>query len=1104
MKITRIFPILLILSCLFFTSTAQKNQYGQHFIQNYNQEDYNSSPQNYSVVQDNRGVLYFGNQGEIIEYDGNTWKHIPITNKSFVQSLAVDKQGTVYAGALGEFGYLKPDKKGKLEYVSLSSDIDSSFQYVYNIFTEGDYVYFSSYKYIFKFKNDSLVDIIYADIAENHFWDFFIDGKYYLSNYVEGLMRLKEGEIVTAKGGDFYKNNDILLILPYAENQYLIGVQDKSYDNKFYIYDFENGTSKSINQLGQNFRKLNNFIKEKRLYGGLRLQDGNYLFNTITNGVIIVDKETGKIKYHYTDKNGLLDNTVIDAYESRRGNIWLGLNTGISSIEYNSPFNRFGKESGLKSIKLDLIKFKERIFVSTNVQIYEQLFDEKGFPHFEQIEGLRQGRKFLLYEDPNTHEKRLLLATHLGIFDITNPDKKFNIYSETTERVFKGNQIIQSKYYPGKIYVGATSGLVCFKYKGNSWQYMGEDKNIEEDIQFLIEDSDSVLWAATEINGLLKINLNTKDKGESEGLLKKLESTIYDTSKGLPANDNNKIFQIDGRNYFATEEGFYKYDKNRDIFIKDTALFEGHYNDVEVLLIKKDNKNSFWVIYKEEDEHQRIDKVLLKGDSVQFVQRPFKRLGESTSYFNLYDEEGDMTWIVTGKDIYSYDNSFIKNYDQDYHALIRSVSLAYDSVLFKGAYYEDTIDYKVSIQQPDYLNYELDYRHNNIFFTYTAPFFEGQENVQYSYQLKGYDEGWSNWSSKSDKEYTNLDAGRYTFFVKARNIYGIESKPATFTFSVLPPWYQTIWAYLGYVIVAVSLVILIVKWYTRRLEQEKVRLEKIVQERTKEVVAQKNQIEQQRDEIVKKNQDITDSIEYASKIQNAVLPKSEFTDKVLPEYFVFYRPRDIVSGDFYWIDQKDGFLIVIAADCTGHGVPGAFMSMLGVSLLNEIVNKHETTQANEILNELRDEVKHTLRQTGEEGEAKDGMDIALTVLDLGNMKMQYAGAYNPLYLFRDGELIQYKADRMPIGIYVREKPTFTNHEIDIQKGDTFYVFSDGFQDQFGGEDGSKFKAKRLKDVLASIQDKPMAEQKRILDRTFDEWKGDHEQLDDVILIGVRI
>ncbi len=261
---------------------------------------------------------------------------------------------------------------------------------------------------------------------------------------------------------------------------------------------------------------------------------------------------------------------------------------------------------------------------------------------------------------------------------------------------------------------------------------------------------------------------------------------------------------------------------------------------------------------------------------------------------------------------------------------------------------------------------------------------------------------------------------------------------------------------------------------------------------------------EQKEEIEKQKEEITDSIIYAKRIQTAILPSTDWVNEHLPEHFVLFRPRDIVSGDFYWMNRVENTLILIAADCTGHGVPGAFMSMLGVSFLNEIVNKNNTLQPNLILNQLRNQVKRTLDQTGKEGEAKDGMDIAVCVVDLQNMKLQYAGAYNPLYLFRNNELIEVKADKMPIGIYIREKESFTNNEMDLEKGDTFYIFSDGYADQFGGPDGGKFKSGQFKKLLGSIQPKSMAEQWEILESTIDDWRGDNEQVDDMIVLGVRV
>ncbi len=249
---------------------------------------------------------------------------------------------------------------------------------------------------------------------------------------------------------------------------------------------------------------------------------------------------------------------------------------------------------------------------------------------------------------------------------------------------------------------------------------------------------------------------------------------------------------------------------------------------------------------------------------------------------------------------------------------------------------------------------------------------------------------------------------------------------------------------------------------------------------------------------------ITDSIEYASRIQTAILPPNEYISKVIPDHFIFYKPRDIVSGDFYWITHKDSKIIVAAVDCTGHGVPGAFMSMLGFAFLNEIVNKEDDIKASNILNQLRDYVKKSLHQTGKDDEAKDGMDIALCIIDTENLSLQYSGAYNPLYLIRNNNFISLKADRMPIGIHILEKDSFTNHEIDIKKNDTIYIFTDGYIDQFGGEDQTKFKMAPFRELLMSINNKSMIEQKRALEDEFYKWKGTHEQVDDVLILGIKI
>ena len=288
-------------------------------------------------------------------------------------------------------------------------------------------------------------------------------------------------------------------------------------------------------------------------------------------------------------------------------------------------------------------------------------------------------------------------------------------------------------------------------------------------------------------------------------------------------------------------------------------------------------------------------------------------------------------------------------------------------------------------------------------------------------------------------------------------------------------------------------------------------------EKNEELNQQKEEIQAQADNLLeaneaislqksiieKKHDQITDSINYASRIQTAVLPSDKFINEILPEHFVLFKPRDIVSGDFYWLHQEDKNIMVAVADCTGHGVPGAFMSMLGISFLNEIVSKLKIAKANLVLNELRNLIKTTLSQTGDDNESKDGMDIALCVIDTETNSLQYAGAYNPLYIIRNKELIEIKASRNPIGIYLKEKP-FENNELQLQKKDMLYMFSDGFVDQFGGEKSTKFKSKKFKDLLLSISDKQLIKQKQILNNAFEEWRGNIEQVDDVLVMGIRI
>ena len=290
---------------------------------------------------------------------------------------------------------------------------------------------------------------------------------------------------------------------------------------------------------------------------------------------------------------------------------------------------------------------------------------------------------------------------------------------------------------------------------------------------------------------------------------------------------------------------------------------------------------------------------------------------------------------------------------------------------------------------------------------------------------------------------------------------------------------------------------------------QKKKANRLLKEQNIEIDHQKKEIEEQRDLANKQKKRITDSIQYAKRIQNAVLPPQSFFSQCFSDYFILHQPRDIVSGDFYWATRKDDVLIIAVADCTGHGVPGAFMSMLGVAYLNEIVNKiainkHiSTLSADDILNQLREMVITSLHQTGDTNEPKDGMDISICIIDFEHKKMQFAGANNPLYLIRDGKLTQFDPDRMPVSYHQKRDVPFIKHDFELKPDDRIYMFSDGYIDQFGGSQGMKFLARQFKDVLLKIHNLPMTDQMSFLLKTFNDWQGDRHQLDDVLVLGFR-
>ena len=387
----------------------------------------------------------------------------------------------------------------------------------------------------------------------------------------------------------------------------------------------------------------------------------------------------------------------------------------------------------------------------------------------------------------------------------------------------------------------------------------------------------------------------------------------------------------------------------------------------------------------------------------------------------------------------------------------------------------------------------LSHRQNSIIFEYGSITLNPDE-VQYQIMLEGIDPEWRQASRQTYENYPALPHGRYTFLVKAKNSAGVwNAEPASFSFVIRPPFYLSWYFILSVVVFLGILVISYIKIRERALRRENLILEGKVKERTATVVAQK-------EELSRKNNDITDSIRYAKRIQLAILPEQS----PYPESFILFKPKDIVSGDFYWFTEAGDKEFFSAVDCTGHGVPGAFMSIIGHNSLTKIVREYGILEPGKILKHLNKEVLETLHHRSDSPDVYDGMDLALVSYDRSGRYLEYSGAFNSLYLVRHGELRETKADKQSIGrSSFNTEAEFSNHRIEVKEGDTVYLFTDGYADQFGGDRMKKFKYTRLKETILTIQKESMSQQRAILDLTIEKWRGDLDQLDDILVIGRR-
>ncbi|NOZ35671.1 MAG: SpoIIE family protein phosphatase [Chlorobi bacterium] len=1059
----RIILSLSLLLLLSDFSNAQIYSFGSPFIKNNNIKEYKAAGPNWAIIKDKRGVMYFANDEGVLEYDGVNWRLIKL--KTLARSLAIDSAGIIYVGGDNEFGYIQPDSKGNLYYTCLSDSLDENlkdFAEINSVFATNNGIYFCSKKKIYKY-SDKKISVI--ELTKGGFVSFYVNNILYYGDYYNGLYKIENDKPVICKGGGFYSKSDILSIIPYADNELLIATSN----NKGFIYNTQTGISKNIET--EDIKVLESYLKDAQMYvNGVKNIKSGYIINTLYSGVFYVDKKF-RIIGHYNKSTGMQDETVISSYFENTGYIepvWFGLYNGIARIELNTPIRKIPDNMGLSDEVNGITRFDNDLYFASISGVYKLDYDKlKNDYKFKIIDKTNQQQCWSFYK---TDHK--LVATSFGLYDII----KDKLVSKADNHTYK---LIP---YKNSVFAAKVEGLVEYTYDGNFFKYKNKINAIKTEIRDLDTDSYGNLWIKSSKNELIRLTINQNDT-----IVK------YMTEKdGFPKTEKIYFFKYSGKLYFSTDTKLLVYNNEKKQLVEETELKEKFHNAlINIMDFASDNKGSFYISKNVNNFNEIIKIKKQKNGNFNIDSTTFKRLPQMKTK-SLFPDKNGLVWISTSEGLYVYDPKSDILSQHSFKTLIRKV-INNDSVIFGGTYFENG---KVSITQPDSFIPYFDYKNNSVSFHYSSTYYIEEKETEYYTYLEGYDKSWSKPTKITFKDYTNLYEGDYIFKVKAKNIYGTEGEVAEYAFTIYPPWYRTLWAYIAYIVLFVVFVWLLVKFNIRRLQKDKEHLEGIVRERTAEITHQKEEIEE-------KNHHITSSIEYASRIQQALLPPEELITEYLPDHFILYKPRDIVSGDFYWLKQIDNYTVYAAADCTGHGVPGAFMSMLGISFLNEIVSKSQVNKPSEILNELRKKIKSSLRQTGKDNESKDGMDIAVCVIDNKRMILNYAGAYNPLFIIRKGELKEIKATRNPIGIYLREVP-FENHELELEKGDVLYTFSDGFVDQFGGEKQSKFKAQNFKKILLEIYDKSMKEQKTILDKTILQWQGDAEQTDDIVIFGVRI
>ena len=1117
---------ILVISALFCAGAqGQLNKFGSPIVKHYSSEITTGSDQNWWVTKDKFGAVYFANNDRgVIRYDGTSWTSIPVRREARVRALGSDKNGIVYVGGTYEFGFIEPDTAGSPTYISLSKryeksgtdttlvnenpgGVNESTEEVYigeivSLAVDDSLVYYLSDEalFIYNIRSQELLNI---NLREQGFREFTrihkINDRLFLTENLSGIFEFKDGKVVEVPGGKKFEGMICLSLLPVSEDELLVC----TYKNGLILLNYKTGI------INDKWVEPSANSKIRQVYCGAKLASGEFIIGTINGDGIYVLDSKGKLEAIWNTETGVLDDNLILALysDSVTNELWVSVTGSLSKIYTDLPYTVFSQDQGINDVVVGINELGGVFYASTDGGIYKSHSDEYGTPHFSDIEDISD-QTFPLIKATVDNETFLVAGTILGVYQIKENGSVVNIGERITEHnnsilsTFSAFSILQSKTDPHVFYLGSSGeGLIKIEYRNRIWNMAGNKLMVQGNIIHQAEaDNGDLFIVADYPSRIYRVPANDT------------VALKYEGSKALPASIIACVSRIDNDIVVSTNNGLFKYNIKSDDWTPFNEVTNGYSSGKKVNVFYQDGEGDLWVEF---NEGREVLMLFKRSDgNILSYRAPYLVLPNAKMVFPK--EISGRVWLGKSKNIFVMNKELLKITPDTPVTMLSRILIGGDSTLLNGTFYT-TLENGRKIPQLSNKGLsipEIKYNLNSLSFYWTTPSYIYEDATRYSYKLEGFSDEWSRWEAIHYKDFTNLPFGKYTFRVKALTGTGIETQEASFEFIVLRPWYFTTVMIIVYSIVVILIIFVIIAAYTRKLKNENLRLESIIAERTKVVVKQKEELES--------------SIHYASRIQMALLPSEAILSENLKNYFILFRPRDIVSGDFYWMTKKANRLYIVAADCTGHGVPGAFMSLLGMSFLDEIIDKDTTPRADIILNELRHHVTDSLKQSGTDNEAKDGMDMSLLVIDFNVSMIEFSGAYNPCFRVRkltpeevrrhkeenvelaDGTMTNGKylletifASKMPIGISSRMDEKFIFHDWKLEKGVSYYLFSDGYIDQFGGPLGRKFMKKNFKRLILEIQDYPMSKQKDIMEKSLRDWMGKTPQIDDILVMGIR-